>query len=261
MKQKHAIVCLPADSIKDALRMKDLGIVNAENAKCQHSAYCQALLRMGFDLITMPADDRFPDSVFVEDPAIIIEDALILARLRCKERQGEEILLKNYLNPFFSRFFAIQDPGYVEGGDVVVMDNKLYIGLSKRTNIEGAEQLARIAYDNFGYLTDIIEIPGNSLHLKGDLSFHQSKIKNLERIVIVSEAIAHQINCDDRLVAVPSDERFSANGISVNGRILIHAGCPKTKKILEKIGFCTEEINLSEFAKIDGAMSCLSKLF
>ncbi len=258
--KKHAIVCLPADTIGGALRMKNLGEVDVEKLKLQHKTYLDALVELGFGLITMPKNNFFPDSVFVEDPAIIMGDVLVVTRLRRKERQGEEPLLKKSLEKFFSKIFYIKDPGFVEGGDVLVTDKKLYIGLSNRTNFEGAEQLVKIARDECGYTSKIFEIPENWLHLKGGASFQYTK---KDRYIIVSEEIKEGFyDFVGRLIVVPGEERFGANCISnSDNKILVHAGCPKTSKILKRVGFDVCEIDLSEFAKIDGAMTCLSKLF
>ncbi len=139
----------------------------------------------------------------------------------------------------------------------------MYIGLSRRTNYEGAEQLARIAKDTFGYSTTMIDIPETYLHLKGEATYHPSYNGSRKDIITVSEEIVDRFaESFCKLVVTPVEERFGGNNISDNGTILVHKGRNKTSALLKKEGFNVQEIDLSEFEKIDGAMrSCLSKLY
>lgn len=258
--QKYALVCAPADTVDRGLRQEDLGEVDVVKAKEQHRRYRQALEHFGYTLIEMSPDSRYPDSVFVEDPAVIIRDKLVIARLRRAERRGEETRVAQALEPFFSRVRHIEAPGFLEGGDVLIANDELYIGLSSRTNAEGADQLARIARDCFGYHATIFEIPDHFLHLKGGVTYHERK--SGKGIVTVCEEIAHHFfSSGYELVVTPADERFGANCIAEGERILVHAERLQTKKRLEKAGFSAQELSLSEFEKIDGAMTCLSKIF
>ncbi len=258
----YAIVCLPADTVAGALRMADLGNVDVSKTKEQHRAYRQALEHLGFSLIRMPSDERYPDSVFVEDPAVIIEDILVSTRLRRQERRGEEERLKEALRPYFEHVLRIEEPGFIEGGDVLVTTNRLYIGLSARTNIEGAEQLGKIARDRHGYKGSIFEIPKHYLHLKGGVSYHRNVPVSGSDLITVSEEIAqHFAGSGSRIIVTPAEERFGANGISAGDEIFIHTGRTKTRKALEAAGLRVYELPMSEFEKIDGALSCLSKLF
>lgn len=260
--KRYALVRTPADSLPNALRMKDLGGVDLALACRQHNSYCKALEELGFSLMRLPREDRFPDSVFVEDPAIIINDVLITARLRDPKRQGEEPLLQEALTPYFTRVFRIDPPGFVEGGDVLITADHIYVGLSKRTNENGAEQLAKIARDELCLETTIFSIPESYLHLKGEATFHYADSSTNRPFLMVSEEIAsHFYKTDDRLIITPAEERFGGNNISCNGLMFVHKGRPKTKALLKRAGFTTKEIDMSEFEKIDGAMTCLSKLF
>ena len=260
--KNYAIVCLPSDTVAGALRMAHLGDVDVPKTKQQHLAYCQALEHLGFSLIQMPPDERYPDSVFVEDPAVIIEDTLVITRLRRQERRGEEKRIEQALKPFFRRVLHIEEPGFIEGGDVLVTANRLYIGLSERTNAQGAEQLARIARDRHGYTADIFEIPEHYLHLKGGVSYHRNvPVTGSDLITVSEEIVQHFSGFGSRLIVTPGEERFGANGISAGDEIFIHTGRTKTRQVLEAAGLLVHELGMSEFEKIDGALSCLSKLF
>ena len=257
MSQKRALVCLPSNTIDRGLRLKDLGKVNIQKAKRQHQSYCRALKSLGYELITLPANDVFPDSVFVEDPAIIIKDTLVVTRLRRAERRGEEEFVRYALSRYFNNVLKIQPPGFVEGGDVLVTDTHLYIGLSGRTNINGAIQLAQIAKNFCGIESVMLEIPKNWLHLKGGVSFHPH-----QKLIITNELICKYFTGSGyQLLPTPDNERFGANCVSDESTIYIHDHCPATKKALSNHGYLVREINFSEFKKIDGAMTCLSKLF
>ena len=259
--KKYALVCLPSNTVDRGLRMEELGKVDIARARKQHRTYCQALKSLGYTLIALPPDDRYPDSVFVEDPAVIIGKTLIRTRLRCKERQGEEALLEKTLAPMFSDVHCIEEPGFVEGGDVLVTHDRLYVGLSKRTNAEGVEQLARIAKDR-GYSTIGFKIPEDALHLKGGVTYHSNLGPNRKNTITVSEELASYFDDSGcRLVVIPKEERFGANCITGGSTAFIHAGRPKTKRTLQELGLEVFELPMSEFEKIDGAITCLSKLF
>ncbi len=257
--KKIALVCKPAKTIGKGLRLKDTGDPDFEKTKLQHSDYMNALKNFGYELITMPPCKEFPDSVFVEDPAIIISDTLIITRLRSPKRSGEEAKVLNALLPYFNKIFQVPFPGFIEGGDVLIANQKIYIGLSGRTDQNGADGLAKIARDHsrFSHIDiKIFEIPKNWLHLKGGVSYHKNNV------ITASENIArHFESSGSRLIVTPGDERFGANCISEGTSMLVHKDRKKTKAIIEKAGFTTKEIDLSEYDKIDGAMTCLSKLF
>ncbi len=257
---QYALVCSPADTIAGALRMQDLGQVNVAKLKAQHAAYVSALSSFGCVIVAMPKQEGYPDSTFVEDPAINIGNkVLVCARLANPARQGEEALMERTLTPLFKNMTIahIKAPGFVEGGDVLVTDGTLYIGISKRTNAHGAEQLARIAYDRCHWKSKLIPIPASYLHLKGEVTYHARG-----DFVTVSEEIAeHFEGSGKRIIVTPAEERFAGNCISYESNILIHKGSTKTAKILRKEQLNPIALDLSEFAKIDGAMTCLSKFF
>ena len=249
---QYALVCSPAGSIVRALRMQDLGQVDVSKLEAQHAAYVSALSLFGSVIIAMQKQEAYPDSTFVEDPAVNIGNRiLVYARLANHARQGEEALMESM------PIAHIKQPGFVEGGDVLVTDGTLYIGLSKRTNANGADQLARIAYDRLRWKSKMIPIPASYLHLKGEVTYHPSG-----NFVTVSEEIAeHFEGSGHHIIVTPAEERFAANCISHDTAILIHKGSTKTANILKRKGLNPIPLDLSEFAKIDGAMTCLSKFF
>lgn len=260
--KNRVLVRLPANTLDQGLRIDDRGDVDVPRAKAQHAAYCEELKLLGYSIdVTLPPDDRYPDSVFVEDPALIVEDTLIVTRLKRLERRGEELAMEAALKPFYGNAEYILDPGFVEGGDVLVTDGYLYIGISNRTDWNGAEQLARIVHNNHEYDSVFISIPDDHLHLKGEVSYHRVN----GGIITVSERLAPDFKgAKEKLVVIPVREpkqRFGANCISKGNNILIHGGCVAARKILEAKGFSVREVLLDEYDKIDGAMTCMSKFF
>ncbi|MBI4087393.1 MAG: dimethylargininase [Candidatus Liptonbacteria bacterium] len=261
---KYALVCEPSENLDGGLKVKDLGPVDLARAGKQHRDYRRALHSiLGYNIVTLPPDPTHPDSVFVEDPAVVIKDALVISSLRRRERQGEEGNVFNALKAFFHYITFIEHHGYLEGGDVIVTDRVVYVGISRRTNHRGADQLAGIVRRNFGLPVKKIELPGafldRNLHLKGGATFH--KIGG-SGILLVSEEIVHRFKDDGfELLVTPAKERFGANCISEDGRIIVGSNKPKTKRLLKDRGFEIQEVDISEFEKIDGALTCLSKSF
>ena len=265
--KNRVLVRLPANSVNQGLRINDRGAVDVERAKSQHADYCEELKKLGYSIdLVLPPDDRYPDSVFVEDPALIVGNTLVVTRLRRPERQGEEILMEETLSPHHRQVLRIMDPGFVEGGDVLVTNGFLYIGLSNRTNADGALQLGRIAWEQHRYRSAFIEIPDNHLHLKGELSYHpdSNMVTVSERLMPGFSKAQRSMGAQEKLVVIPagdSAQRFGANCISHGQKMLIHGGCVEARRILEAEGFEVCEVLLDEYDKIDGAMTCMSKFF
>lgn len=260
---KYALVRSLAEIIAAGLRIVDVGKPDGQRAQHQHILYCQSLIGLGFTLLHLPPDSRFPDSVFVEDPAVILEDVLVTARLKHPKRHSEEARITEALRPYFSsdNISYIQPPGFLEGGDVLIAGKQLYIGLTERTNREGAEQLAAIANEQCGMETTLIPLPNDTLHLKGVASFHEES-PTTPSVITVDERFASSLaNTSHVVVRTLTTERFGANCLADGDRILVHEWATDAGRQLAELGFSVQFIDTSEFAKIDGAMTCLSKVF
>lgn len=260
MGPKFAVVRTPGKTINRGLRMCDRGEVDVDYAREQHEMFCRALGEIGYRIVVwMDANDDLPDSVFVEDPAVILEETLVMARLARKERRGEEWELEGQLFPYFRDIRKIKAPGLVEGGDVLVTNNMLYIGISSRTNFEGADQLARIARPK-GYGVKMITLPDDRLHLKGEVAYHPG----MHAITVTTRLASEFGAATQKIIEIPVDDnlqRFGANCISREDKVITTSECPAAVPILQAHGFTVMPVDLSEFNKIDGAMSCLCKLF
>jgi len=220
----------------------------------QHSKYAKALEKCGLNIILLEPDNKFPDSTFVEDTAVVNKDVAIVTRPGAPTRRGEEqeindILIKNFKNVEY-----IKSPGTLEGGDVLKIENQYYIGLSNRTNIEGADQLIKIL-KLYGYSCTKVKLK-NFLHLKSGISYIGENT-----ILTAGEFINHQYFKDFSQIVIDENEAYAANSLRINDFVLIPKYFNRTKKKINEHGFNIKELDVSEFQKMDGGLSCLSIRF
>jgi dimethylargininase len=238
----------------DGLTSVDLGTPDYPSAVAQHEAYCKALSDCGVEVIVLDADERFPDSCFVEDVAVCARDFAVITRPGHASRRGETQAIRKVLDGFYSNIFSVSSAGTVEGGDILKVSDHFFIGLSERTNLKGALDVAGI-FSRFGYTSSLIELQ-ELLHLKTGVSCLD------EEYLLVSSALQ---TADEfkrfNLVLVPDEEAYAANCIRVNDKVIVPSGYPKTSRLLKEHGFDIIEVDVSEFRKIDGGLSCLSLRF
>jgi dimethylargininase len=250
----QAIVRLPSATFADGITSSSLGPPDLSLALEQHQAYCQTLERLGLSLVRLPPDPEFPDSTFVEDAAIVTSRGAILTRPGAPSRAGEVAALGAALDRWFPELDRICSPGTVDGGDVCEVGPHFFIGVSERTNAEGAAQLSTwLAERGFGSsVIDIREMPG-MLHLKTGLSWLGGR-----RLIAWGEIAGHEALRGWEVVKVPKGEEYAANCIRVNDTVLIARGFPKTAALLRGLGYDVAELDMSEYRKMDGGLSCLS---
>lgn len=252
-----AIVRIPASNFADGLTTVGLGVPNFEQVLTQHAHYCDALKECGLDVTILDADLRFPDSTFVEDTAILTQRGAILTRPGAHSREGEVDAIRPAIARFFPASLAIQGPGTVDGGDICEAGEHFFIGLSHRTNEEGARQLAA-HLDNFGYTSSTVDVRAMTsiLHLKSGISFIGDNT-----LVVMEEMAASEAFREFNLIRVAPEESYAANCVRVNGRVLVAAGYPLLTAALRARGFDPLILDMSEFQKMDGGLSCLSLRF
>jgi dimethylargininase len=223
----------------------------------QHQKYCEALVACGLALTTLEADLRFPDSTFVEDTAILTARGAFLTRPGALSREGEVDAIRPAVERFYPAAMSIEAPGTVDGGDICEAEDHFFIGLSHRTNEEGARQLAA-HLGGLGYSSSMIDVRGMTsiLHLKSGVSYIG------ENTLVVMEEMAENeaFRGYDRVV-VSKEESYAANCVRVNDRVLVAAGFPKLSAELRSRGFDPLVLEMSEFQKMDGGLSCLSLRF
>jgi dimethylargininase len=248
---KNAIVRQPGKNFADGISDSGLGKPSFEKALEQHHTYCSALVKCGLELTVLQADERFPDGCFVEDTALVLDELAIIARPGNPARLGEEEEIAQVLADF-KPIETLELPGHVDGGDVMRTENHFYIGMSHRTNEVGAKQLAAILA-RYGYPSS--QIPVKSvLHLKTGITYLGG-----DRFIAIDEFYDQFGNT--KLIKLENDEKYSANCLLINDYLLIPKGFPKSKKQLIELGYQIIEIEMSEFRKMDGGLTCLSLLF
>ena len=254
MPYTHALVRPPSSNFADGLTSRDEGAPDIGLALKQHRTYCKALVDCGLEITTLPADPLHPDSTFVEDAAIITARGAIAMRPGAPSRTGEVESIYAALRSWYPDIPRITAPGTVDGGDVCDADGHFLIGLSARTNEEGARQLAGLLED-FGYRANTVDIRGSRtiLHLKTGLSYVGDG-----RIVIISEVPRVEALTPYELIPVADDESYAANCIRINDRLLVAARYPKIHARLAELGYDLIALDLSEFRKMDGSLTCLS---
>lgn len=251
---KNALVRLPCRNMAHGLSTAGLGVPDYEKALSQHAAYADALRACGVEVTILAADENYPDSVFIEDMAVLSEKVAIITRPGASSRRGEEIAVAGALGWIHEQVEYIVPPGTLEGGDVLRAGNQFFIGISARTNESGAGQLAAILSKN-GYSAILVPLR-HVLHLKTGIAYLE-----YNRLLASGEFINHPQLGQFHIVPVADEESSAANSIWVNGRVLVPAGFPKTIQAIEKLGYETVPLDVSEFRKLDGGLSCLSLRF
>ena len=254
MRFTRAIVRPPAATFAAGITASGLGAPDLALALEQHAAYCRTLERLGLSLCRLEPDARFPDSTFVEDAAVVADGGAILTRPGAASRAGEVAALRAALVRWFPDLDAITAPGTVDGGDVCEAGTHFFIGLSARTNAEGAAQLAAwLGKRGFeSSIIDIRPIPG-LLHLKTGLSWLGGR-----RLLASKEASGHEALSGWEVVRMPAGEEYAANCVGINDAVLIAQGYPGTAALLGGLGYEVTALEMSEYRKMDGGLSCLS---
>src|SRR5262249_43213246 len=213
--------------------------------------------RCGLSLTDLHPEPRFPDSTFVEDTAIVTPHGAILTRPGASSREGEVASIAETLSVFFPEPARIEPPGTVDGGDICEAGDHFFIGVSRRTNADGARQLAR-HLAGLGYSSEEIDIRGMTeiLHLKSGIAAMDGK-----RLVLMEALADHPaFRGFERLIVAPS-ETYAANCVRVNDALLVAAGLPLFEAKARRLGLEVIVLDMSEFKKMDGGLSCLSLRF
>ena len=254
---QHAIVRLPGANFAQGLTRIDQGTPDLARALAQHRGYCEALRDCGLSLNTLPADARYPDGTFVEDTAVLLPEGAILTRPGAASRLGEVDAIRGALNSHYPHVVEIEAPGTLDGGDICEASRHVFIGLSERTNAAGAAQLTRWLAMH-GYGADTIDIRGmrSILHLKSGLAHLDGG-----RLLLIDELLDHPAFSRFERIRVAADEAYGANAVQVNERVLIASGHPQLEARLRALGYDPLTLEMSEFAKMDGGLSCLSLRF
>jgi dimethylargininase len=252
-----AIVRPPGRTFANGLASVPLGTPSLPLALEQHAAYVAALERCGLKIVALEADDAFPDSTFVEDTTVIVGSHALLTRPGADSRLGEAAAIRATIARFFNDFEEMSAPGTLDGGDVCEAEDCVYIGLSARTNRAGAEQLAKFV-ERAGVKASFVDMTGITgiLHLKSGMSYAGDGI-----FVAIDELLPRLDVSGGRVLHVPPSEEYGANCVRVNDFVLVAAGYPALEELLRNRGLSPVALDMSEYRKMDGGLSCLSLRF
>jgi dimethylargininase len=254
MRHTHAITRQPGPTFADGITTANLGRPDYRLAQEQHAHYCRMLSELGVSVEILPPDPRYPDGCFVEDTAIITERGSIIANPGDASRTGESAAIERALaaakmTPIVAR---IVSPGTLDGGDVLRLGDTFLIGLSRRTNATGAEQLSD-ALKRLGFATHTIQLPADLLHLKTGVTFIG---KNA--LIVWPSLASNDAFAGFNKIIPADDERYAANSLAVNGAVIVPAGFPGVSRAVRQLGLEVVETPMTEFQKMDGGLTCLS---
>jgi dimethylargininase len=254
---RNAIVRIPGSNFAQGLTTVNLGVPSFDKVMQQHSLYLKALEECGLTITILDADLRYPDSTFVEDTAILTPRGTILTRPGAPSRQGEVAAIRETIGRFFPATLEIEAPGTVDGGDICEADGHFFLGLSNRTNEEGLRQLAGYLARQ-GYTSSVIDVRAMAsiLHLKSGISYIGDNT-----MVAMEEMAENELFSNYEVIRVSAEESYAANCVRVNERVLVAAGNGHFIGELQGRGFNPLALDMSEFQKMDGGLSCLSLRF
>lgn len=251
------IARVPGDSVVNGLRAGPVGMIKPDPAlfRRQHSCYLEVLRRSGVRVTLLDALEDYPDSVFVEDAALCIGDTAIALRPGAASRAGETPAIRSALDASFERVIELPGHGTVEGGDILLTESEAFVGLSSRTDQQGFDALAEVL-SGLGYITRKVNMPPSILHFKTACGL-------LDETTVFATAALHSTGCFDgyRIVEAIPGEEAAANLVRVNNVVLCSTGYPRTAALLMDAGYEVVQVDISQAAKIDGGLSCLSVRF
>jgi len=255
LKFKHIIARTPSKTLVEGLTSVNLGKPDYQKALDQHNDYIRALQQCDVDITILPPDDKFPDAVFVEDTALCTPHCVIITRPGAESRRKEiEIIEESVMRFYPNHVERIVAPGTVEAGDIMMVGSHYYIGLSARTNQQGADQMIAILkkYDLNASIVTLDKV----LHLKTGLAYLENN-----NLLAAGEFITKPEFSHLNIIEIPEEESYAANCIWVNGKVIMPSGYLVTKAKIEALGYHVIEVDTSEYRKIDGGVSCMSLRF
>lgn len=250
----RAIVKTPCKNMVKGITTANLGQPDYKLALKQHKNYIQALEQCGLKVIVLDPDENLPDSTFIEDACLITPNCAIITNPGADSRKKETISVGKAVQKLGMPLEEIQTPGTLDAGDIMMVKNHYYTGLSERTNSEGALQLNNIL-KKYQLTSSTITLE-NVLHLKTGISYLENN-----NLLAFGEFLTKPELKEFNILKVDPDESYAANSVWINGNVLVPKGFAKTKTMIENAGYKVIEVDVSEFRKLDGGLSCLSLRF
>ena len=251
MMPKHALVREPGARYARCISSHSLRhTIDVQRARAQHANYCNALSELGLEVLTILRDDEHPDSCFVEDNAVIHGGKALISRMAKESRRGEEEAVEEVLMEYMEVKRAVA-PATVEGGDVIHLPDRLISGVTQRTNPEGVAQMEAW----LGVAVETI-VDNGIVHLKSYVTYLG------EGTMIATRTYAnHTALKEFTVLVVPDDEWYAANTLAIGKTVLMPSGCPRAHAMVRQSGFDVVPMDVGEFEKCEGALTCLSLLF
>ena len=246
----NAIIRKPNKSIQNGLSSQNLH-PQYEIVLEEHYNYIKLIREAGLKINLLEPLEKYPDSIFVEDPALAYKSNIIILNPFDPTRNGEKNIIKNEIKHLFNRIFFVED-GFIEGGDILNISNHFIIGLSERTNKLGAENLSNIL-KNLGATVEICKTPNGILHFKSECSV----LDNDTILVSSNMAKLDYLKSNFKLIELPIGEEGAANSLRINDKLLLPDGFFQAEEILSK-NYNIIKISVSEIAKVDAGLSCMS---
>ena len=254
---KNAIVRIPGKSLLEGITSApELGKPDYELALKQHNNYIEALESCGVTVTVLDALEEFPDSCFVEDTAVLTRNCAIISNPGAATRKKESGYMIETIKKFYTedKIEYIKDPGTLEGGDVLMVGNHFYVGLSARTNKEGIRQFIEILEEH-GLTGSAVPLE-KVLHLKTGVNYIENN-----NMLASGEFIEKEDFKLFNKIIVPENEAYGANCIWMNGSVIVPKGYPTVEKSVRDAGYNVIVVDTSEYKKLDGGLSCLSLRF
>ena len=247
---KNAIIRQPNKSIQNGLSSQNLH-PQYEIIAEEHSNYINAMEEAGLQIQLLESLEEYPDSIFVEDPALTYKSNVIILNPFDPSRNGEKNIIENEIKDLFDNILFVED-GFVEGGDILNINNHFIIGLSNRTNQLGAENLSKIL-QSLGATVEICKTPDDILHFKSECSVID------DDTILVSNKMAQldYLRSNYQLIELPLGEEGAANSLRINDKLLLPDGFEKAEEILSK-KYTIIKVKVDEIAKVDAGLSCMS---
>ena len=224
--------------------------IDVAKAIAQHKAYQDCLAELGVQIVSLPAEPKLPDAVFVEDPAVVVDEVAVIPIMGTPNRRPEAHSLTDALSRYRPLRF-LREPATLDGGDVLRVGRRIFAGISQRTNRQGIAQL-RGVLGAFDYQVQPVEVRG-CLHLKSACSYIGSDTVLINRSWIDPEALR-----GFELIDVPDEEPAAANALLIKDVVIIPASFPQTRALLKQRGFRVRTIDLSELQKAEAGVTCTS---
>jgi len=248
----HALVREPGESVVRGIRSDAAAAPDYKTILREHAAYVAALRAAGVTVEVLPPLEAFPDSVFVEDPALVLSEGAILLRPGAPSRLGESAAMREALKRHFTRVAELQVDEHADGGDVLVAPETIFIGMSGRTNRAGALAL-RTKLDELGRAAVVVDTPEGVLHFKTAVSLLD------EETVLATRRMAESgIFRGYRILTVPESEEAAANALRVNDVVLLGEDFRRTRDLVAEAGFDVRTLPVAEIGKLDAGLSCMS---